>query len=229
MRSGFYLLHRGIFNHHLFAQEKFTEREAWIWLIENASFEPHKRRYKNRIIEVNRGQVPASLRILSEQFQWSVNRIQRFLNLLEQDGMISKKTDTGFLIITICNYEKYQDKKKKTDTVADTQVDTLADTEANTETDTIINKSKQIKTNKTREASSKISLDDLSVFHLQSFIVENNLDAKKIENALPEFKDHWRSTGKNRSDWIATFRNFARNDLFGGIQRFKQTQKRECY
>ncbi len=101
-------MHRGWMDNPVFKREAFTDAQAWIWLIEQASYQPHKIRYGNKIIEVGRGQVPTSYRNLKETFRWGSQRIAAYLAILEQDGMLERKTGTGFLVITICNYEKYQ-------------------------------------------------------------------------------------------------------------------------
>ena len=43
--------------------------------------------------------------------RWDVSkdRVINFLRLLQSDGMIDKKTDKNVTLITICNYESYQD------------------------------------------------------------------------------------------------------------------------
>lgn len=79
---------------------------------------------------------------------------------------------------------------------------------------------------KNNKKESSVKLDDLSVEHLANFIEQESLDEKKVEKAIPEFIDYWKSTGKQRKDWLATFRNYARNDKFGGITRFKKNNRR---
>jgi hypothetical protein len=78
-------MHRGWMNDPLFKNEPYCERLAWEWMIHDASFEPHKVRFQNRLIEVGRGQVPTSYRKLAETWQWSSNRVRGFLAVLEQD------------------------------------------------------------------------------------------------------------------------------------------------
>jgi hypothetical protein len=36
---GFFAIDRGVWDHPLFAREKFSEREAWFWLISSAAWE----------------------------------------------------------------------------------------------------------------------------------------------------------------------------------------------
>lgn len=140
MARGYYLMYRGWMNDPLFKDEPFCERLAWEWLIHEASFEPHKIRSGKNLIEVQRGQVPTSYRKLVDKWGWSLNRIRNFLEILKKDGKIQTSTDTGFIVITICNYDKFQFTLRKSDTASDTSTDTPTDTHA----DTNINKYKEI-------------------------------------------------------------------------------------
>lgn len=124
-------MHRGWQDNPIFKDERYTEREAWEWLIAEASFEFHKIRYKSRMIEVTRGQVPTSYRNLAAKFRWGNERIRRFISLLKSEEMLTTQTGTGFLIITISNYEKYQKPVKKAGTQIDTPPGTLAGTNIN--------------------------------------------------------------------------------------------------
>lgn len=152
MSGGYILLHRSVFDSERFAEEPFTEREAWIWMLAQASYQPHKIRYYSKMITVGRGEVPTSLRRLSEKWRWSVNRVVRFLTLLESEFMISKKTNTGFIVITICNYDKYQSMLINTDTPSNTPTDTPSNTGSNTRSDTNIKKGQR----KDKEGSKNI-------------------------------------------------------------------------
>lgn len=148
---GFFYVQHGFLDHPIFKGEPFTEREAFLWLIDNAAYKNHTKRWRGRTINVMRGQVSESLRNLAEKWKWSVNRVNRYIKVLENERMIATRTDTGFLIVTICNYAKFQGKLTKTDTLTDTLADTLVNTETNTLTDTLADTT--IKKGKEREVS----------------------------------------------------------------------------
>lgn len=105
--AGWIKIHRDI-QQHWIAQdmEKFG---WWIDLLLLASYEDNKALLGNRITEVKRGQFIASLRFLAERWNASKDKINAFLKLLAQDGMITKESDRNTTLITICNYESYQD------------------------------------------------------------------------------------------------------------------------
>lgn len=76
---------------------------AWIDLIGLAAFADGG--------GLERGQVRASTRYLAARWNWSRNRVLRFLAELESDGAIVRSHERSRQQghITICNYERYQD------------------------------------------------------------------------------------------------------------------------
>ena len=105
--AGWIKIHREITKHWIAQDmEKFG---WWIDLLLLASYEDNKTLLGNHITEVKRGQVIASLRFLAERWNASKDKINAFLKLLVQDGMIIRESDKNTTLITICNYESYQD------------------------------------------------------------------------------------------------------------------------
>jgi len=99
-------------DHPVFANQKFTEREAWIWLIENAAFKPRTFRIGKHVIPLGRGQLATTMRFLADAWQWSKSHVARFLDKLKTgtagEPMIETACGTEHTIITICNYDQYQ-------------------------------------------------------------------------------------------------------------------------
>lgn len=116
--SGTVNIARSIFDHATFADEAKTEREAWIWMIMEASWKPRTRRVGNAIVETERGQLAASVRFLASAWKWTAPKVQRYLKRLEKMEMIRSQADTGVTVITICNYDEYQSPTKASDTDA---------------------------------------------------------------------------------------------------------------
>jgi hypothetical protein len=99
---------RAVFKHRFFADEPFTEREAWVWMISAAVFADCRVRANSKPVNLKRGQLTYSIRFLAQQWQWHRSRVERFLNRLKTERMIETDRETGQIIITICNYDKYQ-------------------------------------------------------------------------------------------------------------------------
>lgn len=89
--------------------ESFDKRSAWIDLLLSANHKDVKLQFNNELILVERGQFITSIRKLSERWKWSYDKVSRFLKLLECDGMIKKQSDKFRTLLTIENYEVYQD------------------------------------------------------------------------------------------------------------------------
>ena len=106
--SGTINISRDLWDDTAFAHEPFSEREAWVWMIAEASWKARARRVGDYVVSLERGQLAHSTRFMAETFGWTHSKARRFLDRLERLGMIERKTGTGVSVITICNYDKYQ-------------------------------------------------------------------------------------------------------------------------
>lgn len=105
--AGWIKIHRDITKHWIFQDaEKF---KWWMDLLLTASHEDNKFLVGDRLIEVKRGQQIISLSFLANRWNSSKKTVLRFLNLLESDGMCNRCTHQKVTILTICNYESYQE------------------------------------------------------------------------------------------------------------------------
>jgi hypothetical protein len=109
MQYGWIKLHRQITEHWIWEEKPFSKGQAWIDLLLQANHQDKKAVIGNDIIEVKRGSFVTSIRKLSERWGWSNTKIKNFLNLLQNDGMISYFSDAKKTVITIENYSLYQD------------------------------------------------------------------------------------------------------------------------
>ena len=90
-------------------KEPFDKRSAWIDLLLTANHSDKKILFNGELITVQRGQILTSIRKLSEKWKWSYDKCARFLKLLVDDGMLQKESDNFRTLLTIVNYEVYQD------------------------------------------------------------------------------------------------------------------------
>ena len=117
--GGWIKIHRDIATHWIFQDEcKF---KWWIDLLLMASYEDNKQLVGDRMVEVKRGQMIVSLSFLSKRWGKAKGTVLKFIELLESDHMIDRYTDRKVTILTICNYESYQEtgKQSLTDVVND--------------------------------------------------------------------------------------------------------------
>lgn len=109
--AGWIKIHRDIASHWIFRDaDKF---KWWIDLLLTASFEDNKVLVGDRLIEVKRGQQVISLSFLASRWGTSKRTVLKFLTLLEQDQMCNRCTHQKVTILTICNYESYQEVERQ--------------------------------------------------------------------------------------------------------------------
>lgn len=115
----------------LWLSEKFTRGQAWVDLLMLANHSPGFIRVQGMRVELQRGDVGYSENTLADRWKWSRTRVRNFLQELIEDEMILKKIekkdeknggkkDKRKSVISIVNYNQYQDFKKQKNTSDDT-------------------------------------------------------------------------------------------------------------
>ncbi|MCG1702516.1 DnaD domain protein [Staphylococcus epidermidis] len=108
--TGWISLHRSIQKHWLFEEKrKFSRFEAWIDILLMVNHTDNKVMHDGDLITVKRGQRITSLRQLGERWSWSITKVDKYLRTLESDGMLVVKKDTKKTVLTVVNYDDYQD------------------------------------------------------------------------------------------------------------------------
>lgn len=106
---GVFAVDRGIFDHPTLDDgEPFSRREAWLWMVSEAEWQPRKRKRGGVVVSLKRGQLAHSLRFMAAAWKWSEVKVRRFLAALKSDAMIDAQTDAGVTLVTICKYNEYQ-------------------------------------------------------------------------------------------------------------------------
>ena len=108
----------------MYFEEKFTRWQAWCDLLFLAAHKPNRFRIRGNKVELGVGQLAHGIRELSARWKWSAKKVQNVLKEFEEDNKISIDRHTVINIITIINYEKYQQSDTQNDTQSDTQSDT---------------------------------------------------------------------------------------------------------
>ena len=119
--SGYYLMHRDWQDNPLFGREAFSRRDAWIWLIERASFSSKSVSISGKTVHLQRGQLSSSLRYMAKAWGWDEAKVRRFLSRAKSESMIDAATDAGQTVITICNYDRYQTFNSDVDAPSDAE------------------------------------------------------------------------------------------------------------
>lgn len=112
--EGWIKLHRAIQSNDLWTSEPFSRGQAWVDLLLLAN---HKESffYKrgNKVI-INRGQVGRSEVELSDRWKWSRTKVRKFLKDLEKEQQVKIFKSRITQVLTIVNYDVYQQKEQQT-------------------------------------------------------------------------------------------------------------------
>lgn len=128
--------------------EWFTEpltAHVFLYLLLQANHEG--KRWRG--VKVDRGQICTGIRAISKHTGVSVRSVRTALNHLKSTHELTLETTHRYTMITICNYERYQDYGMESDTQNDTQIDKPA-TQQRHSSDTIkeLKKLKELKEDK---------------------------------------------------------------------------------
>lgn len=109
--TGYIPLARTFFENNLWTEKRELSRaEAWIWLIATARYSDglKKEIIKGRLIKWERGQLVGAMRFLQKAWHWkSIHKVQTYLEFLKSEQMITTDDSQGINIITLLNYENY--------------------------------------------------------------------------------------------------------------------------
>ena len=115
--SGYTLSYRDKWVHPAFRD--LREVGIWSWMSDTAAWKDTTVRIKEHTFNLKRGQLVTTIRFMSKGFSISDRATRTLLENLKKHGMIDTQTDTRATIVTICNYDKYQQLEKRGDTQGD--------------------------------------------------------------------------------------------------------------
>lgn len=151
MRTGWIKLYRSIEDNWIWSSERFSYQAAWIDLLVMVNHEDKKIMVNGQLIVIHAGQKLTSIRKLADRWKWGKDRVTKFLDMLQSDGMIYRdsRTRSGTLV-TIVNYGLFQSKDEQAGTRSGTQTGTQAGTRLGTQTShkQELKNDKEVKNNK---------------------------------------------------------------------------------
>lgn len=110
--KGFIKLNRGFFDNFLWNEAReYSKAEAWIDLIQSARFEASTEIINGKVIELQKGEIPASRRFLELRWNWGSSKVSNFLKMLAQSGMINQRQANGQTIISLVKFSVYNDEQ----------------------------------------------------------------------------------------------------------------------
>ena len=112
--KGFIRLSRKITENKLWFCEPFDRSHAWIDLLLICEHTAGQFFSKRGLIQYQRGECTYSLSDLAERWNWSRWKVRNFLTYLEENNMIQRRVEKKtYSIITVLNYDKYQNSGTK--------------------------------------------------------------------------------------------------------------------
>lgn len=109
-KQGFIKLNRGFFDNFLWNEARtYSKAEAWLDLIQMARFEASTEIIGGKVIELQRGEIPASRRFLELRWNWGSTKVSNFLKMLTDFKMIKQALKCGQTTILLLNFGTYND------------------------------------------------------------------------------------------------------------------------
>ncbi len=199
--DGWIKLHRKIMDNPLYLSEPFTRMQAWIDLLLLANHKEGFFYVRGNKVVVGRGQVGTSSRTLASRWQWSRGKVERFLKDLENDNQIEPQKNNVITLISICNYDDYQNTEPQTEPQTSRRQTT---DEPQTDRNKNDKKEKNVKNDNNRDkAETSKRFAPPSIDEVQSYISEKgySVDAESFV-AFYQSKNWF--VGKNKmKDWHA--------------------------
>lgn len=104
--NGWIKLHRKIIDHWVFTDDAVFK--IWVYLLLNANHEDKKKMIGGELIDICTGQTLTSIRKISAETGCSRYKVNRTLEALKKDSMISLKKVQHGTVLTVNNYKAFQ-------------------------------------------------------------------------------------------------------------------------
>jgi hypothetical protein len=206
--SGYCYAYRSTWTHPAF--KDFREAAIWNYLYQNAHWQDSDIQFNGQLFQLKRGQIVVSISYLAKGFCMTDKGVRVVIQKLQKHGMLGKQGTSKGTILTICNYDDFQELKKTEGEQEGKRRANGGQTEGN-----VINRSKLSNKGKKEKKTSKkkpaVSLDELSVNHIMDWLSKKRLEGKYIyhdeADILEVFKNYCLSKGKRYVDYVAAYRN----------------------
>lgn len=119
--DGWIKVYRSLASHELWLAEPFTKGQAWTDLLLLANHEKNVIEVRGIRVTIERGQVGWSEERLARRWKWSRCKLRTFFVRLEKEQQIRQQKNNVSSLITIINYDKFQEKDSKIDIQKDSR------------------------------------------------------------------------------------------------------------
>lgn len=203
MTNGWVKIHRKTLDNPVVMKDA-AHMAVWFYLLLNASHDEHRTVFNGKVITLQAGQLVTGRKKIADALSLDESKVRRILNLFENDRMIDQQTTNGGRLISLLNWESYQN--------SDQQNDQRVTNERPTSDQrvTTIQEYKELK-NVKKERNNMGRFTPPTPDEVKEYCQErgNSVDAQR-------FVDYYESKGwmigKNKmKDWRAAVRTWERN------------------
>jgi hypothetical protein len=209
VKQGWVAIYRQLQDHWLWEDKPFSKQAAWIDMLLLANHDDNKFLLGNELVEVKCGSFISSIEKLKARWGWSNTKVINFLKLLENDGMVIKKSDTKKTVITIVKYGDYAvyEKTKTMPKRCENDTETMREhTNNNDNNENNDNNYLYIKDIYNEICVSLPKLTVLSDRRKQAIKARlNKYSVDQIKEAFVKAEASDFLKGNNKSDWTANF------------------------
>lgn len=211
-QKGWVAIYRRLQDHWLWEDKPFSKQAAWIDMLLLANHDDNKFLFGNELVEVKCGSFITSIEKLKHRWGWSNTKVTNFLKLLENDEMVTKKSDTKKTVITIVKYSDYAtyEKTKTMRERCENDTETMQEhINNNYNNDNNYNNKEKIYKKESRHKYGMYQNVLLSDADLGKLKTEFPAD---WEQRIERLSEYIASTGKSYKNHLATIRVWARKD-----------------
>ena len=109
--DGWLKLYRSILDSAVFQDAEVLK--VWIWLLCNVAFEQHDTMCYGKVIHLKPGQIATGRKKIAQCTDLNETKVYRALTVLKSLGNIEIKATNKYSIITVVNWDKYQEENGK--------------------------------------------------------------------------------------------------------------------
>lgn len=177
MAKGWVSIHRKLMDKSLWTGEPFTRGQAWVDLLLLANHSDDSIYVRGNKIKIYRGQVGWSQKKLSERWQWNRKKVRKFLKDLEDEQQITQHKNFVTSIITINNYDYYQQNTQQDEQQKVQQRDSRGDTNNNVNNGNKEKRERSVGKEKTIWNQDKWKVDDTE-YKIAKYLLDKILECK---------------------------------------------------
>lgn len=184
----------------------------WCYLLLEATHDGYETLFGNQRITVKKGQLVTSRKSIANKFNINESKVERTFILFKNEQMIEQQSSTKNRLITILNWDKFQNKEQRNEHHSNNNR-TTSEQQVNTNNnDKNVNNEKNDKNN-TLKIKDTVRFVKPNLDEIRNYILDDNLSVD-----ANTFFDYYESNGwvvgKNKmKDWKATLRNWSRKNV----------------